>query len=87
MLWVISLRPGFTLSIFAGVVWRWISGVRIYDLEMMHLCVIEAFEEWSNANESDVVIPHHGVFLVVSWDLENVLKDCHLGQHTLLLTM
>jgi hypothetical protein len=39
------------------------------------LGVLEAFEEGGDADESDVVIPHYGVFFVVTRDFEDVLED------------
>jgi hypothetical protein len=41
-----------------------------------NLGVLATFEERCDAYESDVVVPHHGVLLVVSRDFEYVLKDC-----------
>lgn len=42
---------------------------------MAHLGVLAGFEEGSNPNEADIVVPHHGVFSFVSWYFEGVLKD------------
>ena len=38
------------------------------------LGVFATFEEWSDPNESNVVIPHNAVFFLISWNFENVLK-------------
>jgi hypothetical protein len=40
------------------------------------LGVFAAFEEGSNANESNVVIPHYSIVLVISGNLEDILEHC-----------
>jgi hypothetical protein len=44
--------------------------------EATDLGVFAAFEEGSNTNESNIIIPHHNVILVISRNFENVLEDC-----------
>lgn len=40
-----------------------------------YLGIFAAFEEWSDANESDIVIPQHNIILVVSGNSEDILED------------
>jgi hypothetical protein len=75
MLCVISLRPGFKLSIFAGVVLESQSHL-VFDFRIMtYLGVFATFEERSHTNETDIVVPHDGILGVVPRDFENILKD------------
>ncbi len=39
--------------------------------------VFATLEEWSDANEPNIVIPHHDIFLLVSRSFESVLKNCN----------
>ena len=75
MLWVISLRPGFIFNILAGVVYNAISQTEKCRIGNSDLGVFATLKERSDANESNIVVPHHSVILVVSRDFEYVLKD------------
>lgn len=44
------------------------------DRRLAYLGVFTALEKGSNANETDIVVPHHGVLLLIVWNLEGVLK-------------
>jgi len=39
--------------------------------------VFATLEERSDANETNIIIPHHNVFLLVSRNFESVLENCH----------
>ena len=41
------------------------------------LGVFATLEERSDANKSDIIVPHHRVILVISRNFEYVLKDCN----------
>ena len=41
------------------------------------LRVFAALEERSDANEANIVIPHHNIILVISRYFEGVLEDCN----------
>jgi hypothetical protein len=78
MLCVISFRPGFKLSIFAGVVCEML--IELLEGKrngITDLGVFAAFKKWRDANETDIVIPHHNVILVISRNFEGVLEDCN----------
>jgi hypothetical protein len=76
MLWVISLRPGFRLSILAGVVWNMsvLLEQTFSIVDSTCLGVFATLEERSHADEADVVIPHDCVLGVITGKLEDVLK-------------
>lgn len=49
-------------------------------IQVEHFCwgclgVFAAFEEWGDANEADIIIPHHDVILLVSRNFKSVLED------------
>jgi len=39
--------------------------------------MLETFEEWSDPDKSNIIIPHHGIILVFIRELEDILEDCH----------
>lgn len=41
-----------------------------------HLRVFATLEERCNSNESNIIIPHDAVLLIITRDLEDVLKNC-----------
>ena len=42
------------------------------------LGILAAFEEGSNADQANVVVPHDSIFLLFTRYLEGILKDCSL---------
>lgn len=42
------------------------------------LGILAAFEEGSNTDQANVVVPHDGIFLLFTRYLEGILKDCSL---------
>lgn len=48
---------------------------------MDNLRILAAFEEWRNANESNVIIPEDSIFTLIAGDLERVLEDYRRHQH------
>lgn len=79
MLCVMSLSPGFMLSIFAGVVWyvqdQQVATGWTEEEATAYLGIVATLEERSHANKTDIVIPHDGVLCIVVGDLECVLED------------
>ena len=64
-------------SILAGVVWRpSAKGFEVISVVDMYLGILAALEKWSDANESNIIIPHNSVILVISRNFEYVLEDC-----------
>lgn len=85
MLWVISRRPGFKFNILAGWVCILISIIGFCGNvlhaegqfeEPSYLGIFAAFEERGHADQADIVVPHDGILVVVTWDLEDVLEHC-----------
>ncbi|KAK8197928.1 uncharacterized protein BKA78DRAFT_307131 [Phyllosticta capitalensis] len=73
-------RPLLILKALAGVVCRSTSQQfsRTAGLWVAYLGILAALEEGSDADESDVVVPHDDVLSAFSWDLVRVLEDCSL---------
>jgi hypothetical protein len=40
-----------------------------------HLCIMTALEERCDADQTDIVVPHDSVYLVVVRQFESVLED------------
>jgi len=72
------LSPGFIPSIFAGVVCDFIrtfnetSGRKKI---LADLGVFATLEERRNANKSNIIIPHHSIFLVITRYFKHILKN------------
>lgn len=81
MLCVISFRPGFNPSIFAGVVYNQYNrsapiSTKELEMELSYLGILATLEERGDANKSNIIIPHNGIVLVITRKPENILKDC-----------
>ena len=83
MLWVMSLSPGFMLSIFAGVVCTLLTPLTAGPRDIVkmegigtYLGILATLKERGHPNEPDIVVPHDRIIRVVSWDLEGVLEYC-----------
>lgn len=82
MLCVISRRPGFIFSIFAGIVYILLSKQLCHigapgemgRSKEPYLGVFAALEEGGHADQADVVIPHDRVLGLITGDLEDVLE-------------
>ena len=79
MEWESSLRPGLDVSALAGVVcWVSVKESTMLGVKRLHLRVLASLEEGSDADESDLVIPHDNMASTVwvTWNAEGVLEDC-----------
>jgi hypothetical protein len=77
MLWVISLSPGLSPSIFAGVVLPCQPAFRVRseDLNSTYLGVFAALKEGSHPDKTNVVVPHDRVDGFFAGKPELVLED------------
>lgn len=47
----------------------------------IYLGIVVASKQGGGSNEADVVIPHNGVSLFVTWNLERILEHCNISDH------
>jgi hypothetical protein len=47
----------------------------VHDRSPAYLCIAKTFEERSDTDEADVVVPHHRPLLVITTNFEGILED------------